>query len=789
MSGQKAHVKGARPGRRKAFGVALLAALCCGKASAVGLGEIELGSALNQKFDARIELLEARGLQPSEVVVRLGSAEDFARVGVERFFFLTDLKFKVEQADGRTYLRVTSSQPVSEPYLNFLVQVVWPQGRLLKEYTVLLDPPAFTDNVAPMVAAPGRVDPGGGSGTGRVDRPVPRPDSTVSFERPAAPTGSTPPMSRLSEGTYGTTDRTDTLWSIASRARPDSSSVQQTMLAIARLNPEAFIGGNINLLKAGYVLRLPDATEAQSLGQAEAVAAVAEHNQAWQVYRRTGTVADLGGDTGQPPASLAAQVDATRTSGQVPAATTGRDGELRIVAPDAGASGSGAGDAGAMEAMEVQLAATEEEVDRISRERDEAVYQLDQANARAEQTARQIEVRDQQIAQLTAQIEALKESGEASPPARATTRAKVNADDGLMALLTSPIAMIGGAAIVVLLLVAGLIAARRRRAAAQAEASPLFDSAVRSRSGAGATGTAAMASAVAEEAPETEIEEFFEPAETAEFEPVEADEEPASAQTSDVIGEADIYIAYGRYPQALNLLQSALEDDPDRADVRLKLLEICAETKDQEAFDAHMSELVARCNDNEILLEAQSLEAKLRGDSTPSVEPATDAEADAFALDDDLDLDADITQTRARVASEPVHEVDQGHGDELGGDLGMDFDPDAGASQAASATAEDLSLDDDTDVALAAGDTEAEFDLEDLELEPDASARPARQAAADDAFDFLDDEDTASTKLDLARAYIDMGDEDGAKEILSEVIQEGSGEQQKQAQELLAKLA
>ncbi len=120
-------------------------------------------------------------MSESEIVAQLATAEDFKRVGIERFFFLTGLQFHVEMRDrSHAVLRVTSAQPITEPYLNFLVQVIWPNGRLLKEYTVLLDPPTYKEQAAPAVASPGRSDPGGGP-AGRVERTPTRPDSQVSL--------------------------------------------------------------------------------------------------------------------------------------------------------------------------------------------------------------------------------------------------------------------------------------------------------------------------------------------------------------------------------------------------------------------------------------------------------------------------------------------------------------------------------------------------------------------------------------------------------------------------------
>jgi len=794
--------------RRLALGWAVIAALWCGHTMAVGLGDIKIHSALNQKLDAEIELLDTRGMQQSEILAQLASADDFKRVGVERFFFLTGLKFHVEVAsDGAAVLHVTSEAPITEPYLNFLVQVMWPSGRMLKEYTVLLDPPTYKDQAAPVAASPGRSDPGGGP-AGRVERTPTRPDSQVSLSsaprstQPASPYH--PPQDRLSGDSYGMTDRDDTLWAIAQRTRPSSDvSVQQNMLAIVRLNPQAFIGGNINLLKAGYKLRLPSEADATAVSATEAVNQVAEQNQAWQAYRRGEPLSAVAANSSAPAApaeapALAGQMDATAEP-SVAKAPSGPDGELRIVAGDNAAGGTGAGGGNAdAAALEGQLAATKEEADRISRERDEAVGRLDQVTSQAEQAQRQIEVRDKQIAQLQEQMKLLQtqaKSGDAVTPA-----AKKEPAGGILGMLTSPLVLIGGAIALVLIVVVGLMRARSSKSADDDQLVRYNVPAARSRE------TKAVAAVAASD-------DFADaPAEPAEEELKlhEEDREPAhheGAQTGDVIGEADIYIAYGRYPQAVSLLLSALDEDPDRHDVRLKLLEVYAETKAEAGFETQMQELLTRCNDNELLLEARELEAKLREDDTvvktvarDEPEPAATA-LDEFQLDLDADDDALPPQRAAERAPERVADpafepdreaADDGHSDDLGGDLGIDFKADDDATVLRS-TAASRSKPEHGDVAVATAGEDDEFDLEDIEYEPPPRPKSTAKAAAksdesDDAFDFLNEEDAATTKLDLARAYIDMGDEDGAREILGEVLQEGSNEQQQTANELLAKM-
>ncbi|MBT7370354.1 MAG: peptigoglycan-binding protein LysM, partial [Gammaproteobacteria bacterium] len=125
--------------RRLQLLAATLFALYCSTAFGVGLGELELRSALNQQFDAEIVLTNVGALQQDEILPNLASQSDFDRVGVDRNYLLTDLRFKVQPGDdGKFVVLITSSKPIIEPFLNFIVEVIWPTGRILREYTVLL---------------------------------------------------------------------------------------------------------------------------------------------------------------------------------------------------------------------------------------------------------------------------------------------------------------------------------------------------------------------------------------------------------------------------------------------------------------------------------------------------------------------------------------------------------------------------------------------------------------------------------------------------------------------------
>ncbi len=246
--------------RQLMLGLASGSALYSGMAPALGLGEITLHSALNQPFEAEIELLEVGDLGAQELRVGLAPAEVFNRSGVERFYFLNDLRFTPLLRGSRSVIRVVSSRPVREPYLNFIVEVARPNGQLLREYTVLLDPPgssAYT-SVAASSAAP-------------ATQVAPRTQAAVSSVRAV-----TPPSA--SAGHRHPVVRGDSLWSIAASLREQGSTLSQQALmeGILALNPSAFAGGDPGRLLAGADLLLPDAALASTAQPAVAVAAAVD---------------------------------------------------------------------------------------------------------------------------------------------------------------------------------------------------------------------------------------------------------------------------------------------------------------------------------------------------------------------------------------------------------------------------------------------------------------------------------------------------------------------------------
>lgn len=236
--------------------VGLLAASSPGKTYALGLGEMTLKSRLNQPLEAEIALYGVRDTPLEAIHAELALPEAFAQAGIERPFVLSRLRFHlVRRETGEIVVEVTSQRPIRAPFLDFLVAVTWPRGRLFREYTVLLDPPFFLESASRRMA-----------------------ESPVEAVR-VLPSR---PSRKGATAVYGPIQPNDALWPIAQRLRPDPFvTPQQMMLALQRVNPAAFLHNNINGLRVGQTLQVPSEEEVLKLSPEEAIQQVQRQNEAW----------------------------------------------------------------------------------------------------------------------------------------------------------------------------------------------------------------------------------------------------------------------------------------------------------------------------------------------------------------------------------------------------------------------------------------------------------------------------------------------------------------------------
>ncbi len=352
----------------------------------LGLGPLKSTSALNEPFEGRIEIIGAKAGDFDTLTIGIAGQEHFERAGIERPSVLLQLRFTIDDSAADTnFISVASKDPIREPFLNFLLELNWSNGRLLREYTVLLDPPLYDPNR-------------------RRAAPAPAPSASAEEPAPAAPAEAPPesdeapaPTASIS-GEYltgseiGPMVATDTLWSIASNYRPDESiTVQQMMLALLRDNPAAFGEANVNRLLRGAILQLPDEASMRSVTAAEAFAEVKRQHQLWEAYRQEIGTAPTAQPLGAPAAALS---EAASTESE------GTDARLELVAPEGTDGGAAPGTADTDQGSEL----LREELDATSQANLELDEKLTEAEEIIDLLQRQVNIQDEDLAALQARL-------------------------------------------------------------------------------------------------------------------------------------------------------------------------------------------------------------------------------------------------------------------------------------------------------------------------------------------------------------------------------------------------
>ena len=598
-------------------------------APALGLGTLKTGSALNQPFEGRIEILGAQPTDFDTLTIKLADSKQFERAGVLRSAVLLSLHFEVVTNDkGNDYIRVYTKDAVREPYLDFLLELNWADGKMLREYTVLLDPPLYDPNrrAAPSAATP----------------PKPKPVAApVAAPRSATPTAARPPAAPVTPpaGSLGAVQSGDTLWKLAQRAKPAEVTVQQMMIALLRANPAAFPTGNINVLKRGASLNMPTAAEFAALSRQEANTELARQNQLWQDYRQ--------GSATRPIAQQA------RTAVEAPAAAPAseqRDAKLEIVNPAPQTATTAAPATSPTEgALGQEKAATE------SAETRELKARLDEAEDIIDLLQRQVQMKDDELARLqaaqagkpmpssgTSPTTAAEETPPVtapaaetgSPAAAAETPAAAPAastppvavtppppkppvpapvipapapEGPLDALVPAPLrdAVPGGAITVLgvlasLLALGGLALARMfSRKASKAEAATGVPAIVTGAVAVASDEAAAPASdEAAKPAAKTVVPDLRDLSDThprsEAFDRFDRTiEASAESLVTDPLEEVNVYLAYERFDQAEELVRKVIAESPLDPRFRLRLLEIFYSSGNLPAYEAAAHEFLS----------------------------------------------------------------------------------------------------------------------------------------------------------------------------------------------------
>ncbi len=766
---------------------------------ALGLGEITLNSSLNQPLDAEVSLIDIGELSADQIIVKLASQEDFDRAGLDRLFFYSKMRFEVITSSGKSpHIKITSRETAVEPFLSFILEARWSSGRLLHEYTVLLDLPVFSNETPRAVE---RVSTPRSAPLGKTE-----PVRTRSASRSSVSGDST--RGKIDGDVYGPVNTNDTLWEIALKVRRDGASVYQTMLALQRANPEAFINNNINLLRAGYVLRIPTVADIKSINTREAAGDVATQNRQWANN-------DMG-----------AELDASGRRSSVTRSTNTVSGRVKLAASGDSTRGSG-GSYGDGEAYEQEIAAVEEELERSRSENEElqsrtsdleeqiktmeSLLEVSNAQLQALELAAQRANADEDEANDNAQVDPLaliedvaSTDGDLVTDADWDSDASVTETDDSTAPIAEPVEVVAESVIapvvvrkapepsfmdkvmdnilwvvggIVALLLVGVMALRKSNDDEHDEFDEDFDQPF--------DGESFDEVDDAESATESATEEIYEEEISLDL---DIEEEVAEAVTGDVVSEADIYISLEQYEQAESMLTKGLASEPSSLPIQLKLLEVYSETQDLEVFDSYYGRIL-ESGDADSISRAKGLRAHFVGapefavttsDVTVEV-PEESAEMDFDSLDLDLDLDAVDEVKEDSLALDDAFDLeldldldlDDSLGEEalsLDGDddlLDLSLGLDEGAEPELALDADELSFDLDADLSFESDEPEIDTsELDGLDLDLDLGLEDETVAETESIADELGDLSLDDLSLEVALGESEsLEDSDDALDI------------------------
>lgn len=777
----------------------LIAPLSC---FAAGLGDIQVDSSLNQPFDAVIPVIDLGNVPPEAVKANLASEQEFESVGLTKDISLSTLEFTVlRNKQQQTFIQVTTVKPVSQPVMTFLLQLRWPGGQILREYTVFLDP----SNYGPVSTKPKNIV------------------STNTNNYVATPAVTKP-------NTYGPTTGQDNLWEIANQNLPNNTiTTAQMMIAIVQLNPHAFVKNNINGLKSGYVLKLPSASQASAMSDADAQEMISQQNQSWQTRTQTTVLppqqtsssapppveqpdesSDVAEQSSIPSAPMPSEISQSNAQQNLPppqntapspVAPT-NNAPIESVTPNAAPpaatpmvpvttlgqeSDSLANEGGSAPTIQ----ALENEVNIST----EAIQASATANQSLQQEVKdlqsQVKTLEQQLQEKNNVIGMLEKMGAeqatnsfvSTPSAQtAPTSPGVNSNGGIVSPAQS-IKWYFWPLIIVLMLasiVVGIYAPWKKiKLNAINDWLQNLVKKVKTKDEEPVENVESNVISAPQKIPQP-VEEI--PESTllpASLMPITTDA-VTNAAILDIVDEADVYIAYGRYEKAETLLKNSLLINPTQPELRVKLLEIYIAQNNKQAFDEQIDLLSPL---PELPATLQNKVSKLLGSSEKIGGDKTITEDKSLS-----DKSSTMDFHTESISSDTVKVDHSNRVMEFDGDLSTLYPDTKETVDTKSTTSEvwenildDLKLEEQDSVETQAVTSAAPAP------EPEVSPLPEQTP-------ILPTDTTKSptamvqTNLDLAKAYYDMGDFVEALGILQAILQEGDEKQMAEAQALINKI-
>ena len=811
---------------------------------ALSLGRITVQSSLGEPLRAEIEVPEINTEEAASLRANVASPAAFVAAGLEYNAAMPGMRATlIRRADGRSVLSLTSERPINDPFVDMIFEVSWSSGRIVRDYTMLFDPPSLkpeapsptlpqtSGSVAPKVSGQPKSASAAAPGPGE-----PQAAPNAPKKAPAAPSAGAGKLEAA--GTEQVTVKAgDSASRIASRSKASDVSLDQMLVAMMRANPDAFARGNINRLRAGAVLDMPSADQAKSIPAAEAKQMVVAQSKDFNEYRRS-----LAANA--PKADVAA---ADRKSGGKLEAKV--DDKKPVATPDKLTLSKGTIQSKADEAKIAKERADKEAADRAA-EISKNINELKSLGAGSSSTASVPANASSAPAVAVAAPPVAAVSSAPTAPAAAASQPKPTASAPVKAtpavapkpveepgildeLLADPLVPVTGAGLLALLAGAGLYLQRKRKNKSAHVDSSFLESRLQPDSFFGASGGQRVDTG----------NEGGAGASSMVYSPSQLD----AADDVDPVAEADVYLAYGRDLQAEEILKEAERHNPGRLAIHTKLLEIYAKRRDVSSFQASATQAF-KLSGIDTPEWARVCELGLSIDPTNplyqpgvatlsafgSLEPAPE-QAPAFGnntvamssqggladvggnIDLDLDLDfsaddepasaiSDVTggSVSAPVAPEPTVKM---RADGPAADDRLDFDISAPGELSLSTlpdismSMDALDLDDQGSLdmpdfqstgtmpaepmvetqAVKLDDGMLEFDLGtmSLDLSPPGNMGPSTTMG----------ESPLETKMALAEEFISIGDNDGARALIEEVLAEVDGDLRDKAERALSNLS
>lgn len=573
-------------------------------AQPLGIGEIELHSTLNQNLNAEIRLNVAAGENPADVTVKLAPPEKFDQAGVVWNYFLSKIKLEpVIQANGSIIVKVSSREALTEPFLDFLLEVSWPQGSMVREFTLLIDPPtAYNQPVIPVAETSGysaeAMEP--------LKRPVKRTRTAPKRAVRAAPTDGISPQTPTS-GEFGPVQKSDTLWSIATQLGQEKNIPTQRMInALYNANPGAFSNGNINALKVGVTLKIPESDAILHPSSKPARnEQKAEHKPAKPEAGQT--------EATSKPLELVAPTESKIAANAV---ITSQTKSEPATAPATGAPADGtanqAGDSKDLE-MQARIEKLEQQLGMMQQLLALKDQQLATLQGKQPQTTTPAEpsqptpqtpvVAEQPAPSATTTQPPAGEAAVAPQPTPApqpapqpapipkvtpTPAPVVAQDEGLFS--SDSYYLLGGGLGAGILGVLGWLLWRKRKIDERTNAESMFASASQIRLP-DSESSLSVPIMDLNNPDEYDVGTVGESSFISDFTPSDFDAFDTDQNEVDPISEADVYLAYGRYQQAEELIRHAIAEQPNRDECKLKLLEIFYASENKDGFASFAQEL------------------------------------------------------------------------------------------------------------------------------------------------------------------------------------------------------